>query len=99
VVSNNNAAKIYSNGILVYTNSSITYPSGPTMNPTFLYGINTAKRCFGGHIDDTRIFNTDALALPDIGALSHSLNDDSRLKLRMQLKDATDTLGKYNGTA
>jgi hypothetical protein len=49
-------------------------------------------------MDDIRMFNTDALALEDIGALSNDVYDDSRLKLWMQMQDASDTQGNYDGT-
>ena len=98
VFSNDNTAKVYSDEALVYDSTCIMFP-GATFLGKFLYSdTNNNKRCFSSHMDDIRIFNTDALTLDNIGALSNSLYDDSRLKLRMKFQDATNTLGNYNRT-
>jgi hypothetical protein len=44
------------------------------------------------------VFNTASISKENIAALANSQYDASRLKLRMEFQDATDTLGSYNGT-
>jgi hypothetical protein len=98
VMSNDNTAKVYSDGAEVYSNSGITFP-GSSVSAKYLYSDdNNNKRCFASHMDDIRMFNSDGLSLENISALANSQYDASRLLMRLQMQDATDTQGNYGGT-
>jgi hypothetical protein len=92
--------KVYINGSELHPQMvANTFPPGTTMNLSWLFGITkTGHRCWNGHIDDTFVFNRASILQDNIGALSQSLYDDSRLKLRLEMQDATDTQGNYDGT-
>jgi hypothetical protein len=91
---------VYFDGVSVHSQTvSTTFPTGTTMDLAWIKGITrTGHLSWKGSIDDIRVFNTDTFTAEDIGALANSQYDASRLLLRMEMQDATDTQGNYGGT-
>jgi hypothetical protein len=92
--------KVYINGAELHSQTvANTFPPGTTMNLSWLFGITkTGHRAWNGYIDDIYVFNTASISGENIGALANSQYDASRLLLRMEMQDATDTQGSYGGT-